>query len=121
MYISDIQSFDVSDSEADIIVSDGNYQILCYVYPAHSLKIGQSVKGIYCYACSSTIKAKECRCDITKLPDFYAYSLTGRISSKLHNTVIIGNITIHLDAPFHNDMKNGDYVSFRVQRLDAQL
>ncbi len=121
MYISNIQSFDVSDNEADIIVSDGSYQILCYVFPVRSLKIGQSVKGIYCYACSSTIKAKDCLCDIIKLPDFYAYSLTGQILSKSHNTVMIGNITIHLDTPFHNDMKDGDYVSFRVQRLDAQL
>lgn len=121
MYISNILYFDVSDNEADIIVSDGNYQMLCYAFPARSLKIGQCVKEIYCFACSSTIKAKDCLYDIVKLPDFYAYFLTGRILSKSHHTVIIGNITMHLDIPFHNDMRNGDYVSFRVQRLDAQL
>ena len=44
MYISNILSFDVSDNEADIIVSDGNYQMLCYAFPARSLKIGQCVK-----------------------------------------------------------------------------
>lgn len=33
MYISDIVEYNESDNEADILVSDGHYQLLCYVSP----------------------------------------------------------------------------------------
>ena len=40
MYLKKVQDYDKYSNEADIVVSDGKYDLLCYCYPAQCNKIG---------------------------------------------------------------------------------
>ena len=39
--------------------------------------------------------------------------------SKVERTVKLGQLVLHLDAAIPGDIQNGDYVTFRLQRIDA--
>lgn len=121
MYIFDIEELNEDDNEADIIVSDGHYQLLCYAYPVKKLTINQKVNCIFGFACSDVVKAAYDYYDVLKLPQYYAYELNAKVVSKKKNVVKVGDLCIHLDTVIPKDIPDNDYVSFSVMRLDALL
>ena len=44
--------------------------------------------------------------------------MTGRVLSKKGGMVCVGGLKIRLDESISNDLSDGEYVSFEVQRLD---
>ena len=121
MYISDIIHFNKKDSEAELRISDGNYSLNCYAYPIETVAVNQKVSGIYGLLCTEIVKSFEDNYCINKLPQYYAYSLTAKVLSKNSSTVQIGNLKIYLDGYIPNDISEGEYISFRVQRLDLNI
>lgn len=120
MYISKILNFNREDGEAELCITDGDYSVICYAYPTKTIAINQKVSGIYGFLCSEIVKSFENNYCINKLPQYYAYLLTAKVISKNGRIVQIGNLKIYLDTEFPKDILEGDYVSFRVQRLDIQ-
>ena len=118
MYISKIISFNREDSEADLCITDGDYSVICYAHPAKTIAVNQKVSGIYGFLCTEIVKSCKQNCGINKLSPYYAYLLTAKVISKKSSIVQVGNLKIHLDTEIPNDILEGDYVSFRVQRLD---
>ena len=46
MYVQDVLRFDKSGKEAELIVSDGACEVLCYSYPIDAVKTGMTVSGL---------------------------------------------------------------------------
>lgn len=119
MQISSIKHWDDQDKEADILVTDGEHQLLCYAQP-HSLEEVQTeVETLYAFGCENIVKSENCTVNIVKQTDYYAYELSAEVLSKVEQTVKLGQLVLHLDAAIPGDIQNGDYVSFRLQRIDA--
>ncbi len=65
------------------------------------------------------MKSESCAVKIAKQTDYYAYELSAEVLSKVERTVKLGQLVLHLDAALPGDVQNGDYVTFRLQRIDA--
>lgn len=118
MYVQDVLRFDKSEKEAELIVSDGTYEVLCYAHPIDAVKTGMTVSGLSGFSCTNVVRAAEQRCAVSKLPSYFAYSITGKLISKQEGIVQINNLKINVDAHIPNDLSNGEYISFDVLRLD---
>lgn len=118
MHISKIISFNREDSEAELCISDGDYSLICYAYPTKTIAIDQKVSGLYGFLCTDIAKSFDHHYCINKLGQYYAYLLTAKVISKNSSIVQLGSLKIYLDTEIPNDISEGDYVSFRVQRLD---
>ena len=44
--------------------------------------------------------------------------MTGKVLSKKERIVCVGELKIRLDEYIPNDLSDGEYISFEVQRLD---
>lgn len=118
MYIQDVLHFNQSGKEAELIVSDGVYEVLCYAYPIDAVKTGMTISGLSGFSCTNVVRADEQRYAVSKLPSYFAYNLTGKLISKQKRIVQVNNLKISLDAHIPNDLSDGEYVSFDVLRLD---
>lgn len=118
MYIQDVLRFDKSGKEAELIVSDGAYEVLCYAYPIDAVKTGMTISGLSGFSYTNMVRAAEQRCAVSKLPSYFAYNLTGKLISKQEGIVQVNNLKISLDAHIPNDLSDGEYISFDVLRLD---
>ena len=119
MYISEILELNKNDKEADVYVSDGNYNIMCYIYPIDSVQIGAVIKKIITYGCKKITRTNDCLFNVEKLSDYYSYFITAKVKSREENLVVIGNILVQLDDYIPNDISDEEYVSFFVERFDA--
>ena len=64
------------------------------------------------------MRAVRQHCAVSKLPPCFAYHMTGKVLSKKERIVCVGELKIRLDEYIPNDISDGEYVSFEVQRLD---
>ena len=118
MHIQTVLHFDKGDGETEVIVSDGEYELLCHAFPIAAVEIGMPVSGLSGFSCSDVVRAENPRCGATKLPPYFAYHMTGILFSKQKRIVRVGGLEIDLDAYMPNDLSDGEYVSFDVQRVD---
>lgn len=119
MYIKTIQHYSKEDNEADVIVSDGLYDILCYYAPAPMIQTNQIVRSILSFLCTDICRSKEGLERIIKLDGYYAYELTGVLISKHDCLLRIGGLVIELDGYIPGDVSENEYISCCVQRLDV--
>lgn len=119
MYIKKIVQISKDDSEADIYVSDGVFDILCYVNPLGTIAEHKQITSVYGFMCSDVVRTEKKVASIVKLPEYYAYRIIGKIFSKGERIIQLGGILIHLDTEIPNDMEDGEFVSVAVLRFDA--
>ena len=118
MYIKDIVYYNKADNEAELYISDGIYNLICYAYPVKKVSVNQQVKCIYGFLCAEIVKVYNRDYCIIKLPKHFAYALTAEVVSTKRCLVQIGELKIQLDTKIPDDILEGDYISFCVQRLD---
>jgi hypothetical protein len=121
MYVKQIRDFDQCSGEADIIVSDGIYELLCYCHPLESLDIGAQVVSISSLFAEDIMRVQSEEYRIQKSEGYYAYHLTGKIEDTKTPVVKIGDLKIILDHPLAKDIRQGEFVEFEVQRLDGKV
>ncbi len=119
MQMSSIKHWSNQDKEADILVTDGEYQLLCYAQPFSWKECQTEVAALYAFGCENIVKSESCAVNIVKQTNYYAYELSAKVLSKVERTVKLGQLVLHLDAAIPGDIQNGDYVTFRLQRIDA--
>lgn len=119
MYICDVKHWSNQDKEADILVTDGEYQLLCYAQPFSWKECQTEVAALYAFGCGNIVKSENCAVKIAKQTDYYVYELSAEVLSKVERTVKLGQLVLHLDEALPGDIQNGDYVTFRLQRIDA--
>lgn len=118
MRVREIVHFDKKGREAEAVVSDGAYEVLCHAFPIDTVRIGMAVSGLSGFSCGNIVRAAQQRCAVSKLPSYFAYHMTGKVLSKKEGIVCVGGLKISLDEYMPNDISDGEYVSFEVMRLD---
>lgn len=118
MRITDIVYYIETDDEAEVTVSDGRHAVLCYAYPADSMRVGQEIHSLDGLFCEDIVRCEDEEEQAVKLPSsYYAYSLTARVIDR--RTVALGDLSITLDTPVPGDIVPGEIVRFSVLRLDC--
>lgn len=117
MYIKEIKDYDIDALEADIIVTDGQYEIMCYAQPFGN-KEKKSFK-LFAFDCSDVMRAIENKYMINKdVESYYGYSLQGKLFDMEKRLVSIGKIIIELEDIIPKDIKQNEFIEFKVLRID---
>ena len=122
MFIKKIDSFDNYSGEADLIISDGIYELLCYcsIYQ-NELKAMSRINEIESFLCDNILRVETKEYLIIKQKEFYSYHLQGKVLDVDKHIVCIGSIMIKLDTPLPGDIKNQEFIEFDVVRLDCSI
>ncbi len=122
MYIKKIEKYDEDEpyTDASIIVSDGEFDLLCYTCPC-AYNVGDTDFTITAFECDNIMISGKREYKIQKLKDsLYAYKLQGKLINidDDEGVVQIGSIIINTVSWIPRDIKVGDYIEFTVIRLD---
>ena len=118
MKIKKIISFDNETKEADILISDGDFELIVYAHPLSNLENIQNFV-IIPFLTKNVIKSEKKEFAIIKDDkSFYSYHITGKIKSKSKGIITIGNIRINEFTDFPGDLKDGDFINFNCLRFD---
>ena len=82
MHIQTVLHFDKEGREAEVIVSDGECELLCHAFPIAAVEIGMPVSGLSGFSCGNVVRAENPHCGVTKLPPYFAYHMTGILFSE---------------------------------------
>ncbi|WP_394747812.1 hypothetical protein [Spongiimicrobium salis] len=105
--------------EAEIIVSDGENDLLCFSHPFKMNEGDQLIDPIYAFEASKIQKLDALSFKIKKLKGSFDYSIQGQLMNKELGIVKLGNILIDIGNDFiPSDLKNNDYISFNCERFD---
>ena len=122
MFIKSIYSFDEDSGEADLIVSDGSYDVICFCSIFHNeLQIMPKIKEIETFMCDGIMRINDENYLIDKKIDYYSYHLQGKVLDVDKCIVSVGNIILKLDKPIPKDIKNYEFIEFDVLRLDCSI
>lgn len=105
-------------SEAEVIVTDGELEIMCFAQPLNYLEENELLEPIYCLDVSDLVKAELSEYRIEKLDDNFSYSFLGQLIDKRDEKVKVGGLLLELDYNIPGDINEGDFISFNCQRLD---
>lgn len=105
--------------EAEVVVTDGELEIMCFAQPLNYLEESELIEPIYCLNVSNLVKAEKSEYSIEKLDDYFAYRLIGKLIDKQYEKVKLGELLLELDNNLlPGDINEGDFISFCCQRLD---
>lgn len=121
MFIKQIKEFDCNSGEADLIVSDGIYELICYYHPAENFMLGTPIREVSTLFSEDIKRVDKNEYLISKGSDYYSYYLHGKVIDKQAPKIGIGKITINLDKPLAKDIEEGEFVELKVSRLDCYI
>ncbi len=121
MYIKDIKDYDKFSGEADLIVSDGKYEILCYCFPIETCVKDLKVQSLLSLFADNIFKVKSRKYIILKLQEHFSYHLQGKVCNIKEPKINIGGLELTLDKAFPGDIKLNDFIEFDVSRIDCIL
>lgn len=108
--------YDEDAQEADILVSDGNFSVLCY---AHPFVTGDAKFELICFMAEDIMRAPDNTCYVEKSEDgYYAYKMCGRIIDLSKGLVAVGDIVLEIADYIPKDIEEGEYIEFTVVRID---
>ena len=122
MFVKEIKNYDDFSNEADIIVTDGTYEVLCYCHPAEFYEKGSTVQEILSLFAKDIMRISDKMYEVKKLEDdYYAYHLQGEVIKIDKPIIRIGGLEIVLDSPLAKDIKLGEFIEFDVYRLNCEI
>lgn len=116
MYVKRILDFDEAAQEADVIVSDDVFDLLCYAHPFVMNDCGEEF-WIDSLFTTEIVKTEENCFKIVKLKGYYEYKLVGEVVDTVPPSIKVGNILIELDRPLPKDIRAKDYIEIKTERL----
>lgn len=117
--ISEVSWISQNAMEAEITITDGVYELVCFSQPC-SLKINQQIsEPIYCMNNTNVVRSKSEEYYIGKLKDVFGYNITGKLIDGNGGFVKVGEIVIQLEkGSLPGGVKENEYLNFNCQRLD---
>lgn len=116
MFIKKIIDYDKNIGEADILITDGQYKILCYAYPFEN-KGKQFALVTFMTKDVKRIEAREYKLE-KNINGYYSYNIQGEIVDIKKRIVKVGDILIVLEDVIPKDIKTHDFIEFSVERVD---
>ncbi len=119
MHIKKILRYDREAKEADILISNGTFELLCYAMPYQTEDFNKSNNLLYAFMTENVMRATENSYKVKKLQNgYYSYHLQGKIIRLQKPLVTIGNILLEIDGVIPQDIKEGEFIEFTVMRID---
>lgn len=106
------------ENEAEVLVSDGNYEILCYAYPYYN-KNGEFTLSTF--MSGNVMRALQNEYSVKKTEDgYFSYKLTGRLFDLKNRLAAVGEIVIELENNIPKDIEENEFIGFDVMRIDLE-
>lgn len=119
VYISKIIWISKDALEAEVIITDGVYELKCFSQPMN-YDINHIIEEpLYCYNVRNVVKAWETEFSAVKLTEYFAYNITAQVVDKEIGLIKLGDMKLQVEKNIlPGDIKNNDYISFYCQRID---
>lgn len=115
--IQDIIWISEEIGEADVLVTDGDYEIRCFSHPFYQ-KIGEEVEGTLSVFEYSNLTKSNTTTYIAEHLGNGKYFIVARLLDRGEGTAQIGNIQIHDIEGIPAEIKNGEYIQFIAPRIE---
>lgn len=103
--------------EAEVVITDGIFQMNCFSQPLRYVKGDMINENLYGFDVSNVKIANEPIEYINKIGNNFEYQLSGRLVNKKNKVIGLGEILIEVkDLPY--DINEGEYVEFNCKRID---
>ena len=119
MKIEKIVDFNPVSEEADVIVTDGCFQVLCFCHPC-TVQVGQILtKPLWPFDENDVMRSSNHEYKIQKTQhSYFSYDLIGKLINKEHGIVVIGELYFDLAGSVPKDIEENEYIEFSVSRID---
>ena len=119
MFIKDIKWIDSDIQEAEIVVSDGEFNILCFSCPCKK-NIGETLmESIYCFNVENVEIVNQETVYAQKKDNAFDYTICGELVDKNNKIVRLGGISLSLEDAYIPDcISVNNLIKFDVARLD---
>lgn len=119
MKVVAIKWIDENAKEAEVTISNGRSEIICFSQPFNYLINDVLIQPIYCFNPKCIIKSNFEDCIIKKQGQYFEYFLRGKIVNLNEKLIDVDGFLINLeDADLPGDLINGDTIEFIATRLD---
>ena len=117
--IKEIINYDIEAQEADVLISDGQFEILCYAQPYLPETFKAPDHALSAFMTENVLRVSENEYRIKRLQNgYYSYRLQGKLIDLQKRLVMIGAIVIKIENVIPKDIREGDFIEFTVMRLD---
>ncbi|MGL5515139.1 MAG: hypothetical protein ACRDBM_18160 [Sporomusa sp.] len=117
--ISNLSWISQDAMEAEITITDGVYELVCFSQPCNFIKGQQISEPIHCMNNTNVVRSKNKEYYIGKLKGVFDYNITAKLIDENCGLVKIGKIIIELEkGSLPGDIEENEYLNFDCQRLD---
>ena len=118
MYIKSIHWLDKICQEAEVEVSDSEYDITCFSQPCKYLEKQNINEPLECINVKNIMLASEDIFKVKKIDNRYGYMICGKLINDF-GLIQIGSIILHIDESIiPKDIVVNNYVIFYTDRID---
>jgi len=119
MFIKSVEWLDKEAQEAEIIVSDGEFEILCFSHPFTKNINDKLSDPIFCIDATDIMISDESRLLVNRDGNSYRYFVRGKLSDKNKKIVKLGGLILCIeDSYFPVDILENSIVEFSVSRFN---
>ncbi|MBC6116463.1 hypothetical protein HCA12_01595 [Listeria innocua] len=120
--VKSIHWLDEGAKEADVVLTDGEYNVVCFSHPCELALNGLYNELIYCFDPFDVFKLnqKEFSMEVPNdNPDLYI--LKGELIDATDSIIQIGEFRIDIsEGDIAQDIHKGDFVELKVHRIDTE-
>ena len=121
MFVKSIHWMDKEDKEAEVIVSDGKNEILCFSHPFSGAIGDILVNPLECMDAEEIQILDDENFNIEKIDpnDYFEYKIGGKLISADKKLVLVGDLLLSLEGcDIPKDLKNNNFVTFITSRIN---
>ncbi len=119
VFIKKILWFDVTSEEAQVIVSDGEIDVICFSHPFTRKLLEPLHTPVCCLDISHIVISKERAMCAIKNGSYWGYWVRGKLLHRKLGKVCVGKIILEVDAScIPCDIIDGAVIEFEVSRFD---
>ncbi len=116
MLIKKLIDYNKNTGEADIMITDGQYKILCYAYPFED---EDKRFALVTHMAKDVMRVETREYKLEKsISGYYSYNIQGEIIDIKKRIVKVGDILIALEDVIPKDINTHDFIEFSVARVD---
>lgn len=105
--------------EAEVIVTDGTFKVICFAQPLTYQEGSELSEPICCFDTTNIVRSDDNKYKVEKLAGYFSYYLTGRLIDRINGIVRVGGLLFELEGKMlPGDIKEGEFISFCCERLD---
>ena len=118
--INDITWLSKEALEAEVLITDGVFKLLCFSHPCKLQKNDVIKESIRVFEPINVLNIDSKNFKAAKLSTPFGYYIEGRLEDQKLGIVKLGEIQIKLpNYSLPGDIKDNDYISFECERLDV--